>query len=87
MTGRDDVILEFLAENNVALNKRGLEINLRAEGFDISYSTIKRRLPKLEEAGLLEIVDESGPWYRVTDRGEEYLAGDADLRDDPEPDG
>lgn len=81
MTGRDDIILEFLGETGVALNKRGLEINLREEGYDVSYSTIKRRLPKLEEAGLLEIVFETGPWYRITDRGIGYLEGEVDLRE------
>jgi len=83
MTARDDIILEYLAETGVSLNKRGLEVNLRGEGYDISYSTIKRRLPKLEEAGLIEVVRESGPWYRITDSGREYLDGDVDLRDEP----
>jgi predicted transcriptional regulator len=85
MTGRDDVILEYLQDTGVALNKRGLEINLALEGYNISYSTIKRRLPKLEKAGLIEVVDESGPWYRVTEKGESYLTGKEDLRgmDDP----
>jgi len=86
MTGRDDLILEYLAETGVALNKRGLEINLRGDGYDISYSTIKRRLPKLEDADLVRVVDPSGPWYKITEKGEAYLRGDADLRDEPEPD-
>ncbi|NLV10694.1 ArsR family transcriptional regulator [Halomicrobium mukohataei] len=85
MTGRDDIILEYLAETGVALNKRGLEINLSSDGYDISYSTIKRRLPKLEAAELIEIADPSGPWYRITEKGERYLQGEADLRDEPEP--
>ncbi|QLH83413.1 winged-helix domain-containing protein [Halosimplex pelagicum] len=84
MTGRDDIILEYLAETGVALNKRGLEINLQEEGYDISYSTIKRRLPKLEEADLIEIVYDAGPWYRITDRGLNYLEGNVDLREDSE---
>jgi repressor of nif and glnA expression len=86
MTGRDDLILEFLEDSGAALNKRGLEVNLRQDGYNISYSTIKRRLPKLEEAGLIEVVDDRGPWYVTTDLAEEYLCGETDLRDleDPE---
>ena len=85
MTGYDEHILEYLAESGAALNKRGLEINLNEEGYDVSYSTIKRRLPKLHGAGLLVIVHEKGPWYKISDRGREYLRGDEDLRDEPEP--
>ncbi|QSG05324.1 winged-helix domain-containing protein [Halapricum desulfuricans] len=85
MTGRDDLILDFLAEKDVILNKRGLEINLKNEGYDISYSTIKRRLPKLEEAGLIQIIREKGPYYAITEKGEAYLEGEADLRDLDEP--
>jgi len=86
MTGRDDLILEYLADTDTALNKRGLEINLNIQGYNVSYSTIKRRLPKLKEAGLIEEVDPSGPWYRITDSGRKYLEGEADLRDADEPD-
>jgi DNA-binding PadR family transcriptional regulator len=85
MTGRDDIILEYLAETGTALNKRGLEINLDLEGYDISYSTIKRRLPKLEDAGLIEVADSSGPWYAISEKGEAYLEGDLDLRDEDDP--
>ncbi len=80
MTGRDDLLLEYLAETGVALNKRGLELNLQREGYDISYSTIKRRLPRLEEAGLIVVEDDSGPWYRISRKGKQYLEGELDLR-------
>lgn len=76
MTGSDDKILELLEESGVALNKKGLEVNLELEGEDISYSTIKRRLPLLDEAGLVEQVREKGSYYRVTEKGQQYLAGD-----------
>ncbi|WP_018259317.1 winged helix-turn-helix domain-containing protein [Halomicrobium katesii] len=85
MTGRDDIILEFLDESGAILNKKALEINLNAEEAGISYSTIQRRLPKLEETGLVELVIEEGTWYRITDRGRSYLQGEADLRDESEP--
>ena len=86
MTGRDDIILEMLSESGVVLNKRGLEINLQREEADISYSTIQRRLPKLEEAGLIEEIVEEGAWYAITEKGEAYLEGQEDLRDLDEPD-
>lgn len=86
MTGRDDFILEFLADSGAILNKKALEINLAEIGADVSYSTIQRRLPKLEKAGLVEQVREEGAWYQITQRGEKYLSGDFDLREEPEPD-
>jgi len=85
MTGRDDIILEFLSESGAIMNKRGLEINLRHEGSDISYSTIQRRLPKLENAGLVEMIVEQGAWYKITEKGIQYLEGEVDLRDLDEP--
>jgi len=86
MTGSDDTILEFLEESGAILNKKALEINLSAQNAGISYSTIQRRLPKLEDAGLVELVKEEGAWYRISERGEAYLQGDGDLREEPEPD-
>lgn len=85
MTAPDDIILEFLDESGTALNKRGLEINLKLSGYKVSYSTIKRRLPKLEEAGLIKSVDDSGPWYQITERGKQFLEGNLDLRDFDDP--
>ena len=86
MTAGDDTILEFLHESGAILNKKALEINLDAENAGISYSTIQRRLPKLEQAGLVELVIEEGAWYRITQKGEKYLRGDDDLREEPNPD-
>lgn len=76
MTGSDDRILELLAESGVALNKKGLEVNFELEGENISYSTIKRRLPMLEEFGLVEKARQKGSYYRITEKGRQYLAGD-----------
>lgn len=85
MTGRDDIILEFLAESDSIHNKRGLEINFEELNQPVSYSTLKRRLPKLRDAGLVEVVEEDGAWYRITDKGIQYLEGELDLSDEPEP--
>lgn len=78
MTGSDDKILELLAESGMALNKKVLQVNFELAGEEISYSTLKRRLPKLKEAGLVEQVREKGGYYRITERGEQYLAGEFD---------
>jgi len=85
MTGRDDIILEFLDESGVVLNKRGLEINLQRDGADVSYSTLQRRLPKLEESGLIKMVVGQGAWYEITETGRQYLRGELDVRDIGEP--
>jgi repressor of nif and glnA expression len=81
MTGYDDKILEVLGETGAALSKKGIQVNAEIRGTEISYSTVKRRLPKLVDAGLVKIVRETGPYYRITDLGREYLGGDLDVAD------
>lgn len=71
----DDYILELLGESGVALNKRGIEVNLRLRDTPVSYSTIKRRVDKLEENGFVEDVGEEGSYFQLTDRGVAYLNG------------
>jgi DNA-binding PadR family transcriptional regulator len=39
---------------------------------------VKRRLPALEENGLIEKVDEKRGYYKITERGRGYLSGDLD---------
>ncbi|WP_235847869.1 PadR family transcriptional regulator [Natronorubrum thiooxidans] len=85
MTGNDDSILEFLHEREVTLPPTGLEINLEREGISISYSTIHRRLQKLQEKGLVKKIDEQKGYYAITDKGRDYLEGDlaaSELEDD-----
>jgi Fe2+ or Zn2+ uptake regulation protein len=78
MTGADDAILEFLAKTDAAFSKRGLEVNFEQKDIGVSYSTLKRRLPILEEHGLVEEVETEGAWYQITDNGRAYLAGELD---------
>ncbi|REA03889.1 phage repressor protein [Haloferax sp. Atlit-6N] len=73
MTGNDDKILELLAQGRLALSKKAIMVNFELSGIDISYSTVKRRLPMLEDAGLVELVREQGGYYRITDQGISYL--------------
>jgi len=85
MTGSDDKILEVLADSGAAHNKRSIHVTFGLENVEISYQTIKRRLPKLVEAGLVEIVRQKGPYYRITDKGRQYLDEQVDLSDESEP--
>jgi DNA-binding PadR family transcriptional regulator len=81
MTGNDDSILEYLHEHDVALPPTGLEINLEREGISISYSTILRRLKKLEANGLVDKVREKEGYYAITEKGQEYLSGELDAEE------
>nr|WP_321169306.1 ArsR family transcriptional regulator [Halorubrum sp. 2020YC2] len=47
----------------------------------VSHPTVKRRLPILDEHGLVERTSEKRGYYRVTERGRAYLAGDLDADD------
>jgi DNA-binding PadR family transcriptional regulator len=85
MTGSDDAILEFLKDTGAGHNFQGIANNFEDRGVEISYKTITRRLPKLEEAGLVRILPGEGKYYAITERGEAYLEGDADLRNEPDP--
>lgn len=86
MTAGDDAILEVLSETGAILNKKALEINLKSREGGPSYSTIQRRLAKLESVGLVEVAREQGSWYRITEKGERYLEGAEDLSGVPDPD-
>ena len=76
MTDADDSILELLADSGLALNKKTIHVNFDIEGISTSYSTVKRRLAKLEQADLIELVREKGRYYRISKLGEAYLNGD-----------
>ena len=78
MTGHDDSILEYLDEHDVALPPRGLEINLNREDVSISYRTINRRLKELQDADLVQKIDDKSGYYAITQKGREYLSGELD---------
>lgn len=81
MNDSDDTILEFLEETGAAFSKRGIEVNFERRNIAISYSTIKRRVGKLEKAELIECIEEKGGYYEITDIGEKYLDGELDRED------
>jgi len=71
----DELILKLLGKSGVALNKRGIELNLELNGETVSYSTIKRRVDKLSDAEFVEKVREEGSYYQITSKGINYLTG------------
>jgi DNA-binding HxlR family transcriptional regulator len=72
MTKSDPIILELLEESNLDLPPSVISHNI--EG--ISYSSVKRRLPELQQHNLVEKVSEKRGYYRITERGSSYLAGE-----------
>jgi len=74
MTKSDDAILELLDECGIAIPPRAIAFNIE----NVSRPTIDRRLPKLEEAGLVERYDDPQGYTRITDFGRAYLTGEID---------
>lgn len=70
---RDEAILRFLAEKDIALPPRPLYENLRLEGATFSYRTVSRRLNHLHELGLVEKVLQEKGYYQITQEGHDYL--------------
>ncbi|WP_410764927.1 winged-helix domain-containing protein [Haloferax sp. DFSO60] len=74
----DDPILQFLADTGAAVPPRVILFNLeRREIASPHRSTIKRRLQRLQEYGLVEKVGEEG-YYVISELGEAYLSGEID---------
>lgn len=90
----DDAILEFFeelesADFRVALPPTAVYVNVVEElkALDRSPNTISRRMKILDQMGLLERVDEERGYYRITDRGLQYLQGELDASDLERPEG
>lgn len=89
MNATDDAILEFFEELEggtdfrLALPPTAVWFNLVevAEVLDKAPNTVSRRMGRLEEMGLLELLDEDRAYYRMTDKGLAYLVGDLDAED------
>lgn len=80
MTIWDDRILEYIRENGSGRPKELLESGY----FDISKSSISRRLGTLSDYGLL--LHLGNGVYVITEEGEAYLDGELAAEDLPEPD-
>ena len=89
MNETDDAILEFYAELEdsadfrISLPPTAVWYNLveKMEVLDRSKNTVSRRMNKLHSMGLLEKSDEERGYYHLTDKGQNYLAGDLDADD------
>lgn len=77
---RKIAVLRFLQDTELALPPKTIYINMVRAGATFSERTLKRHLPELEDDGLIRrLPDQAGPYYEITNSGEEYLA---DLEDD-----
>ena len=75
----DERILEYLDEHELGSPS---EIH-QAASMDYVNGYFSERIRELAEHGLVQQVSPRGV-YRITDRGEQYLAGDYDARDNNE---
>lgn len=71
MNQTDNRILELLDESGLILPPAVIAINL-----EYSRNWVSRRILILADADLVEQVD--GGYYRITEKGQDYLAGDLD---------
>lgn len=78
---RAEAILELLVETGLALPPTPIYENLRRRGATFSERTVHRQLKRLEEHGLVERVLGSKGYYRATERGEAYVAGEISRAD------
>ncbi|MFC7137982.1 winged-helix domain-containing protein [Halobaculum litoreum] len=67
----DSVVLEFFAEHDLELPPKALSRNLNRHGYDIGYSTVRLRVRKLAENGMLEKDDDG--YYELTEKGRLWL--------------
>lgn len=65
--------LRLLAESDLALSPALLHFNLRERGAIISLPTVQRHLQELAGEGLVERVEESKGYYRITEAGRAHL--------------
>ncbi len=73
---REEAILQFMAEHELALPLTPIYENLRRKR-DITFSkrTVKRRLESLQEDGYVQWLDIGRGYWEITDEGLAYVAG------------
>jgi Fe2+ or Zn2+ uptake regulation protein len=71
---RDVAILEYLADVSLALPPKVLYYNMKSDR-EITFSerTLKRRLKLLMEAELVDRVEGTDGYYRISTTGREYV--------------
>ncbi|UPV76626.1 MarR family transcriptional regulator (plasmid) [Halorussus limi] len=73
-------VLNLLDESNVAISPGGITLNLEQQmQRPPSRSTVTRAIEQLLKRELIEKPDESKTYYRITEKGRQYLAGDLDI--------
>lgn len=91
MNEKDDIILEALKAIFPAAigvtplywnieNSLEESLNYRSRtGGGFTIDTLRNRLDRLENVGLVETAREKGGYLRITDEGIQYLTGDLDV--------
>lgn len=92
MNETDDVILEYLRDIrpsaepptvihfNIHNPRRGsLGLDARVTDGRFALNTLRNRLDRLEDVGLVEIVREKGRYRAITEDGLRYLRGELDV--------
>lgn len=76
---REKQILRFLDKHRVMLSPKALYDNMEEfEGITFSAKTVKRLLIDMQKRGLVERKNIGNGYYKVTDRGRAYIAGELD---------
>lgn len=78
MNEKDDAILEYLEDTGVSEPPAVIHFNLTRRGPGFSIRTLKRRLKRLRDLGLVQIDYEEGRYHSISDKGRSYLSGDLD---------
>lgn len=85
MTDSDKHILRALSDSGFALKPSTIRYNLATRyDYSIAESTMQRRREKLIHAGLMDLEDENGRRYAITDLGKRYLDGELSTEEEME---
>ncbi|WP_135855212.1 phenylalanine--tRNA ligase subunit alpha [Halorussus salinus] len=71
MNSATDPVLEFLEDHDIAV-----PIGVLDNELDPAYQTIKRALDELEARGFIARDENYTSYFRIMERGRQYLAGD-----------
>lgn len=75
---REETVLEYLAKTEMTLTPKLICWHLvNQEGVKISQNTVSAHVRELEENGYLEKVEGGRGWYRISDKGRQYLRSDS----------
>jgi len=77
MNKATDPVLELLEDSGLALPPNAIIVNVQRGLSDPpSEPTFYRTLGPLEENGFIETIPEREKFYRITEKGRRYLAGE-----------